>query len=86
MGAQKWDDRYATVVGDTSWQQRAACKEELLLFLDKDTTAAKNLCLLGCPVRLECLQFALDNDCGGNVWGGLDENERKALKKKKATA
>lgn len=84
MGAREWKDRYATVVGDTTWQEKAACKEELLLFLDKDTTSAKLFCLQ-CPVRLKCLQFALDNDCGGTVWGGLDENERKELKRR-ATA
>ena len=86
MGARESKDRYTTVVGDTSWQDRAACRDELLLFLDKDTTAAKRFCQMRCPVIEDCLQFALDNDCGGSVWGGLDENERKALKRKKATA
>lgn len=37
-----------------------------------------------CPVREECLQFALENDEGYGVWGGLTPYERDQLKKGKA--
>lgn len=32
-----------------------------------------------CPVRLECLAEALDNNMEWGVWGGLTERERRAL-------
>ena len=37
--------------------------------------AAKKVCG-GCPVRGECLTWALDTGQGAGVWGGLDELER----------
>lgn len=85
MGAKEWKDRYVTVVGETGWREQAACRDALHLFFDVDTTDAKELCR-GCPVARQCLRFALDNDCRTGVWGGLNENERKALKRKGAVA
>lgn len=36
-----------------------------------------------CPVRAECLQFALDTRQDVGVWGGLTEQERRALHKRR---
>lgn len=36
-----------------------------------------------CPVRAECLEFALTHDERFGVWGGLSERERRALKRKR---
>lgn len=80
MGAREWKDRYTTVVGDFGWQERAACRGAL----SAPPLDEKSLCRR-CPVTSECLRFALDNGCNTGVWGGLDENERKALKRR-ATA
>lgn len=42
---------------------------------EKDrVSVAKQVCA-GCPVRLECLEFAIDHDCYG-IWGGMDARER----------
>lgn len=41
---------------------------------------AKKTCA-GCPVRSDCLQFALDNDERHGIWGGLSERERRRLKR-----
>jgi WhiB family redox-sensing transcriptional regulator len=42
---------------------------------------AKAVCA-GCPVRPDCLAFALDTEQNDGVWGGLSETERRALKRK----
>lgn len=40
---------------------------------------AVRICL-ACPVRGECLAYALDNRIEFGVWGGLTETERTAMK------
>lgn len=40
--------------------------------------AAKAVCL-GCPVRSECLAYAVEHGERFGVWGGLSERERRAL-------
>jgi WhiB family redox-sensing transcriptional regulator len=37
-----------------------------------------------CPVRQQCLQWALDTDQNAGVWGGLSETERHAHKRRLA--
>jgi WhiB family redox-sensing transcriptional regulator len=44
------------------------------------TREAKKTCV-GCPVRTECLAFALDNDERFGIWGGMSERERRRLVK-----
>ena len=39
---------------------------------------AKAICA-GCPVRDACLAYALDTGEAYGVWGGLSEDERRAL-------
>ena len=41
--------------------------------------AAKAVCA-GCPVRAECLEYALAHDERYGVWGGTSERERRRLK------
>jgi WhiB family redox-sensing transcriptional regulator len=48
------------------------------------TADAKKVCMR-CPVRAQCLAFALDNNERHGIWGGLSERERRALKPKKKT-
>jgi WhiB family redox-sensing transcriptional regulator len=42
---------------------------------------AKAVCA-ECPVRIDCLQYALENNTAG-IWGGLTERERRRLRKSK---
>lgn len=42
--------------------------------------AAKAVCA-GCPLKTECLIFALKTGQQG-IWGGTTENERKSLRRK----
>jgi WhiB family transcriptional regulator, redox-sensing transcriptional regulator len=49
------------------------------------TAAAKRVCQ-GCPVRAECLEYALANDERFGVWGGLSERERRRIQRGAAAA
>lgn len=71
----------------TSWRQSAACRghdPELFFPIGKtglalaETQRAKALCA-GCPVRPSCLAFALETRQEYGIWGGYDEDERRAL-------
>jgi WhiB family redox-sensing transcriptional regulator len=77
------------VPGD--WRHRARCRgEDPELFFPTGTAgpveaqvqAAKAVCA-ACPVRGECLAWALDagSDADYGVWGGLDEAERRTLRR-----
>jgi WhiB family redox-sensing transcriptional regulator len=72
------------------WQRRAACRgpESALFFpptlpearLDREAREerAKQICQ-ACPVRGECLDFALSIREPHGIWGGLNELERREL-------
>ena len=71
------------------WLDRARCLEEdPELFFPVGTTGpaldqigeAKAVCG-GCEVRSQCLQWALDTAQDAGVWGGLDEEERRAIRR-----
>jgi WhiB family redox-sensing transcriptional regulator len=71
----------------THWRDRAACHrtdpEEL--FVDGAAQhRAKSVCL-GCPVRTECLAYALDHRVEFGVWGGATERERRAILRRRPT-
>lgn len=71
-----------------SWHDRAVCAQTdpELFFpgkgeLSKSKTA-KQLCFT-CPVRLQCLEWALANDERWGVWGGTTGYERSSLRDKR---
>ncbi|MER5551781.1 WhiB family transcriptional regulator [Streptomyces sp. NPDC002793] len=75
-----------------NWRMRAACREEdpdLFFPIGSSgpavmqTAEAKTVCGT-CPVREKCLEWALENGQDAGVWGGMDENERRALKRRRA--
>ena len=49
---------------------------------EKERAAAAKAVCAGCPVRLECLEYALKWGCVG-VYGGMDLDDRRAYVKKK---
>ena len=72
------------------WQFRAACRgEDSSLFFapsyfekreEKLAREAKaKVYCAGCPVREECLEYALRIREPHGVWGGLNETERRAI-------
>jgi WhiB family redox-sensing transcriptional regulator len=56
-----------------------------LFFPEKggSTRDAKQTCV-ACPIRVQCLTYALDNDERFGVWGGLSEKERRRLRRQAA--
>lgn len=69
------------------WAELAACKdEEPELFFPvsdvgpgaRQTAQAKAVCAR-CPVRAECLGYALDNGLDHGVFGGTTAEERRRL-------
>ena len=67
------------------WQDRALCAQTdpEAFFPEKggSTREAKRICTT-CPVRDECLEYALGNDERFGIWGGLSERERRRLKRR----
>jgi WhiB family redox-sensing transcriptional regulator len=68
---------------DRQWVRAAACQDEDPdLFFSTgaaQTEMAKAVCAT-CPVRLQCLRWALESGQNSGVWGGLSEDERRLLK------
>ncbi len=71
------------------WVHRARCKDEdPELFFPIGTTgpaavqiaAAKAICNQ-CPVKAECLEWAMATGQDSGVWGGMSEEERRALRR-----
>ena len=76
------------------WRDKAACLTvDPELFFPVGNTGpavdqiekAKSVCAR-CTVTEICLQYALESGQDSGVWGGLSEDERRALKRRAARA
>ncbi len=71
-------------IEDLPWATEAKCleAEPETFFPEKggSTREAKRICAT-CPVRTECLDYALANDERFGIWGGMSERERRKLKR-----
>lgn len=74
------------------WRDKAACRDEdPELFFPVGTTGpailqiqeAKAVCRV-CPSQGACLEWALGSGQEAGVWGGQDEDQRRALKRRAA--
>ena len=69
---------------DQNWRARALCaKTDPDLFFSPgalEHKAAKRICR-ECPVRRECLVYAMDTPMDFGVWGGLTERERRRYRR-----
>lgn len=72
------------------WQRDAACTShdpELFFPIGHATPAqaqlerARRICR-SCPVQTPCLEWALRVGVDDGVWGGLDEQERRSLRRR----
>ncbi|MET8146013.1 WhiB family transcriptional regulator [Sphaerisporangium sp. NPDC005288] len=76
------------------WRHRAACRDvdpELFFPIGNTGPAlmqieeAKQVCR-SCPVSDPCLKWAIESGQDAGVWGGLSEDERRAVKRRTARA
>lgn len=72
------------------WTTDAACRGlDTEMFYpgpnDMETREAARSVCMGCPVRVECLEYALDNREDYGVWGGLHERERRRVRRRRTT-
>jgi len=69
---------------DRTWMLEARCldADPEAFFPEKggSTREAKRICA-ACPVRDECLDYALRHDERFGIWGGLSERERRRAKR-----
>ncbi|MDQ3979797.1 MAG: WhiB family transcriptional regulator [Actinomycetota bacterium] len=70
---------------DVRWREDAACRgvdtDVFFPATDEEAEEAKAICA-SCPVREECLSFALQTRQEDGVWGGLTETERRRLRRR----
>jgi len=77
-----------------NWEDRAACMGmNAQLFFGPDgerkeereirEAKAKVICAL-CPVRAQCLDYALQNSIKYGIWGGLNKEERARERRRRA--
>lgn len=70
------------------WQASAVCSQTDpdMFFPEVGVTGddAKKTCR-SCPVQLECLQFALDNEETSGIWGGLSYRDRLKFVRERMT-
>ena len=70
------------------WMQKAACRGQgfddwfSTDEVGEEPDAARLVCA-GCPVRPECLDYALDCSIRHGLWGGLSPRERAALNRRR---
>lgn len=71
----------------TTWKADGLCAqtdpEAFFPELGHTAAPARRVCL-ACPVRVECLEYAIDHGERG-IWGGTTENQRKAIRRARET-
>ena len=77
-----------------SWQGRAACRDAgvMMLFFGHDDETppergirerrAKVVCA-ACPLRPECLEYALQHPVSHGIWGGLNSEELSSERRRR---
>lgn len=85
-GLASWNRSFALSIDQ--WRDQASCRAtDPDLFFPVGTKgdapdqiqAAKTVCA-SCPVRVACLQFALETNQEAGIWGGTSEDERRELR------
>jgi len=76
----------AEVLMPPEWTRKALCAEvdPEIFFPEKGerTAHVKQICK-ACIVRVECLEYSLQNNERFGVWGGLTEHDRRRVRAKR---
>ena len=84
----------ALAAAEDTWRDHALCRDtDPDLFFPVGTTGqalvsidhAKRVCS-ECLVTDDCLDFALETNQDSGIWGGLSEEERRAIRRQRAAA
>lgn len=74
---------------ETSWMASGNCRSyPPAAFFPSDGVGvdrARKICAT-CPVKAECLEYALSNRIDHGVWGGTSERERRRILKRRRFA
>jgi WhiB family transcriptional regulator, redox-sensing transcriptional regulator len=79
---------------DSAWRLDAACAHmDTLIFFPigetgpvaQQVSLAKSICA-SCPVREQCLEFAIATIQNDGIWGGTTEDERRLIKRARRAA
>ena len=72
---------------DTGWKDLSNCLgvDPDLFFPERgaSTREAKEVCR-GCEVRIDCLEYALQNGEKFGIWGGMSERARRRIRRQRA--
>jgi WhiB family redox-sensing transcriptional regulator len=73
---------------DSDWMIRGNCRHEAPATMfpsdGEGVRSAMQVCA-GCPVRVECLEYALANDIEHGVWGGASNRQRRRINRQRRT-
>ena len=70
------------ITEERPWVVFSACRDKdpgIFFPEDRAGTAAAIAICATCPVRLECLEYAIEADIRYGVWGGMTERQRRRL-------
>lgn len=71
------------------WADRAACEGQpgsMFFPGPGDSNAPAKAVCARCPVRADCLEFAVATSQHHGIWGGLSERERERLRRARRRA
>jgi WhiB family redox-sensing transcriptional regulator len=72
-----------------SWMRAAKCRGlgvDVFFADEKATQAQARTVCDGCPVRDECLEFALADRTVTGIWAGTDDRERRTIRRERRRA
>lgn len=75
---------------ETHWRELASCRDHtdnLFFPVGETGTAVRAIAMAkavcrDCPVGLDCLNYAVSTGQRFGIWGGMDENERRHLRRR----
>ena len=74
----------SAAVADEDWRAGALCSRtnpDLFFAVGaREHREAKQICKQ-CPVRMECLVYALEGPIDHGIWGGMTERERRRFRR-----